>query len=145
MSAPVPNKRRKKTSDGTEDYREVPQETSSKTTVKKKPPPKMPTVFKAGKWNPDTEIVENETEKCGDSSEPDYSCCKLCNLRNLHRAVNTGNAVLLKKLILDKKNIAQMLSSWSKNCMTTLIHKIFEKKSLALLEVFYPTKEFNFG
>ena len=32
----------------------------------KKPAPKKPVVFKAGKWNPDTELVEEEVEKSGD-------------------------------------------------------------------------------
>lgn len=73
----------------------------------------MPTVFKAGKWNPDTELVELEVEKCGDSPEPDFSCCRLCNLRNLHRAVNIGDAKLLERLVADKKNIVNVYSPWS--------------------------------
>ena len=60
-------------------------------------------------------------------------------MRNLHRAVNNGDAVLFSKLVLDKKNIAHMIAPWSKNCTTSLIHRIFEKKSLALLEACYPT------
>jgi hypothetical protein len=30
-------------------------------------PPKKPTEFKVGKWNPDTEIIENESEKLDES------------------------------------------------------------------------------
>ena len=48
----------------------------------------MPTVFKAGKWNPSTELVEEEAEKLGGTGAPDYSGSMVSNLRNLHRAVN---------------------------------------------------------
>ena len=84
----------------------------------------MPTVFKAGKWNPDTEIVEEEIEKFGNSSEPDFSCSKLSNMRNLHRAVNIGDAKLLKNLVLDKKNIANLCHPWSKDSPYTIAEMI---------------------
>ena len=54
--------------------------------------PKKPVVFKVGKWNPDTELVDEEIEKCGNPAMPDFSCCKVCNMRNLHRAVNRGDS-----------------------------------------------------
>lgn len=56
--------------------------------IKAKPQPKMPTVFKAGKWNPATELIEVEAEKLGGEGSPDFSGCIKSNLRNLHRAVN---------------------------------------------------------
>ena len=73
----------------------------------------MPTVFKAGKWNPETELVEEEIEKCGNSKEPLYNCCLLCNMRNLHRAIDIGDASLLKRLVLDTQNIPNLLGTWS--------------------------------
>lgn len=100
----------------------------------------MPDVFKAGKWNPETEIVEEEIEKCGNSKEPEYSCCKICNMRNLHRAIEIGDATLLKRLVMDKKNIPNMLSSWSANDKQTILAKIVGKNSLTLLESLYPTE-----
>lgn len=66
-----------------------------KEVTKPKKAPKKPVVFKAGKWNPDTVLVEDELEKMGDHP-PEYNCCTVCNLRNLHRAVHTDNAELLE-------------------------------------------------
>ena len=129
----MPSKRRKKNADGSEEYRDVAPETSSKTTVKKKATPKKPVVFKAGKWNPDTELVEFEMEKFGHSSDIDYSCCKLCNLRNLHRAVNRGDAVMLKELVCDKKNITHFMAPFSHGSNENILAKIFEQNSLPML------------
>ena len=55
--------------------------------AKAKAPPKRPTEFKAGKWNPDTQLVEVEAEKYGDMEGPS-NCSIKCSLRSLHRAVN---------------------------------------------------------
>ena len=71
----------KRNADGSEKVIEEVKITAKKT-------PKMPTEFKAGKWNPATELVEVEAEKLGGTDAPDYSGCMKSNLRNLHRAVN---------------------------------------------------------
>ena len=99
----IPSKRVKRNADGSETVSEA-------VKPKAKKAPKLPTVFKAGKWNPDTVLVEEETEKCGDSRTADYGCCLVCNMRNLHRAVHNDDAVLLSKLVMDKKNIPHLLS-----------------------------------
>jgi len=50
---------------------------------------KKPAAFKAGKWNPDTELLtkEHEMEHFGDNDTPIYGCCLRCNNRNLIRAI----------------------------------------------------------
>ena len=70
-------------------------------------------MFKAGKWNPDTVLVEDEVEKSGKSAMPMYGCSKVCNMRNYHRAVNNNDHVLLKKLVQDTWNIPHLLKGWS--------------------------------
>ena len=64
----IPSKRVKRSAEGAD-------EKIGEAAPKPKKAVKRPTVFKAGKWNPDTVLVEEEIEKCGKSSEPDYSCC----------------------------------------------------------------------
>jgi len=130
----MPTKRIKRNADGSESYIEV---------KPAKKAPKRPAVFKAGKWNPETELIETDLEKSGDSSQPDYSCCKLCNLRNVHRAVHTGNAELLRQLVLDSQNIANLVSGWSVECQQTVTNKILERKSLPLLEALFPAEAWN--
>ena len=90
-----PNRRKKKQEDGTEKIIVEPAKPASKSTAKKvssKPP-----VFKLGKFNPDTVIVENEIEKLGTSNEPDYGTGHRNNTRNVIRAINTDNLALLRK------------------------------------------------
>jgi len=57
VESPLASKRVKRLPDGSESVKEEPKP--------KKKAPKKPVVFKAGKWNPDTVLVENEIEKCG--------------------------------------------------------------------------------
>ena len=108
----------KKNPDGTETVIE------KKTKAKK--PPAMPKVFKAGKWNPETVLVEEEIEKCGESRSPQYNCCKMCNLRNLHRAVENDDAPLLKQLVMDTKNIAVVIAGWSPSNKQSILAKIVD-------------------
>ena len=103
--------------------------------------PKRPIVFKAGKWNPDTELVEEEVEKCGKRPVPDFDCCSVCNMRNLHRAVNTNDAALLKSLVKDVHHIPHMVSGWSSDDKETLLSKIVVKNDLSLLEALFPAPE----
>ena len=98
-------------------------------------------MFKAGKWNPDTELVEDEIEKCGKLPVPDFSCCSVRNMRNLHRAVNTNDAALLKSLVKDVHNIPHMMSGWSVDNKETLLSKIVVKNDLALLEALFPVPD----
>ena len=133
----MPSKRVKRLADGSEQV----VETKKKAPVKKVV--KMPTVFKAGKWNPTTELVEVDIEKEGKMDKPDFSCCKLCNMRNLHRAVHTDDPKLLEQLVLDKKNIANMLTTLSSECTKSIIVKILEKKSMPLLEALFPHKHYT--
>ena len=99
----------------------------------------MPIVFKAGKWNPDTELVDSEVEKSGKSKMPDYFCCKVCNMRNLHRAVNNNDYRLLRKLVIDTWNIPHMLTGWSSDDKETIISKIVVKDDLKLFNALFPT------
>jgi len=80
---------------------------------RKKPTPKKPVVFKLGKWNPDTVIVEEEPEKMLDSDELITNCCLSCNTRNIQRAINTDNKVLLRKCVYDLHNIPSLTFPWS--------------------------------
>lgn len=100
-------------------------------------------MFKAGKWNPDTELVEEENEKCSKSLMPSYTCCKVCNLRNLHRAVNIRDPVLLKKLVMDKLNIAHFSSGWSDDDKETIVSKIVVMNDLKLLDALFPVQEWT--
>ena len=136
--ASAPTKRRKKNADGSEGLGEA----VVKAPPAKKVPPK-PTVFKAGKWNPDTVLVDTEVEKAGDSSEPDYSCCKFCNLRNLHRAVNSWDVDLLKRLVADKKNIATLAQPWSLHGTEEITDHILRLKSEPMLEALFQTSHYT--
>ena len=113
----------------------------AKTKAKK--PPVMPKVFKAGKWNPETVLVEEEIEKCGESRSPQYNCCKVCNLRNLHRAVDNDDAPLLKQLVMDTKNICNVIEGWSVGNKKPVLAKIADKSSLELLESLFPVEAWN--
>ena len=133
---PLASKRVKRNSDGSETVK-----TSDEPKApKKKAASKKPPVFKAGKENPSTVIVENEIEKHGKFAEPEFSCCNLCNLKNLHRAVNTNDHKLLEKLVFDKKHIAHMMMGWSVDDKTTLLDKILLKGSTELLGALFPNK-----
>ena len=112
-----------------------------KKAEKPKKAPKRPTVYKAGKWNPDTELVMDEVEKCGASPDPDFNCCQSCNMKNLHRAINNNDAKLLHKLVMDTKNIANLLRSWSVDSRMKVHELICEKQSLELLEAIYPNHD----
>jgi len=70
--------------------------------VKVQAPPAMPTVYKAGKWNPDIELTEVDATKESRASSLLTGCCTRCNNRNVHRAAMTGNGELLRQCILDK-------------------------------------------
>ena len=89
-----PNRRSKKQEDGTEKIIVEPAKPASKSSAKKVTA--KPTVFKLGKWNPNTELVENEVEKFGTKNEPDYTTGHRNNTKNVIRAINTDNLTLLR-------------------------------------------------
>jgi len=85
------------------------------TKIKVEKQPKWKSVFKLGKWNPNTKIVETEYEKSANDSKPIYTCCLACNVRNIYRAIETRNKDLLRTLIHDVKNIPTVNCGWSHN------------------------------
>jgi hypothetical protein len=91
-SEQVPVKKRKVAANKVENIR----------TTRPKPPPKMPTVYKRGKWNPDIQIIQEDNIR--DATDPQMltSCCTRCNNRNVHRAALTGNEKLLNACIFAK-------------------------------------------
>lgn len=107
----------------------------------KKAAAKKPAVFKLGKWNPDTVVLEpeQEIEWCGTSDQPMLKCCIRCNARNVIRAVQTNNMRLLKACISDKKNFANILfAPWSVDAKTiNPVELIFRTDNLAMLEAIF--------
>jgi len=71
-------------------------------TTRPKPPPKMPTVYKRGKWNPDIQIIQEDKIRDATDSQMSMECCTRCNNRNVHRAALTGNEKLLNACIFAK-------------------------------------------
>jgi len=111
-----------------------------KVTNKPKKLPKKPTVFKAGKWNPETELLtkEDEIEHFGSSKSAIFTCCLRCNNRNVIRAIENDDVNLLRALILDQKNIPSFTDTWSvdSNHLQPL-RMILEKKNMDLLETLF--------
>ena len=81
----------------------------------------------------------------GTHKEVEYSCCTVCNLRHLHRAVNTNNAQLLEELVLDKKHIANVITGWSQGNPINVLQKIALKNSTTLLQALFPDKGWTKG
>lgn len=92
-------------------------------------------MFKIGKWNPNTKIVEKEIEKSTNDSRPIYTCCLACNLRNIYRAIETKDKILLKTLIHDIKNIPTVNCGWSHDSqMHSLLTMLIKSGDIALLK-----------
>jgi len=102
----------------------------------------MPVVFKKGKWNPETEVLESrhEIERCGTSNEPIYNCCVRCNTRNLIRAVETKNYGLFKSLVYDLKNIPTLFQPWSDDTNVVPFSLILEKGDTKMMEIMLDIK-----
>ena len=102
----------------------------------------MPTVFKKGKWNPETEILESkhEIERCSLSKEPIYNCCVRCNTRNLIRAVETKNYGLFKTLVYDLKNIPSLFQPWSDDTDLIPFNMILDQGDSKMLEILLDIK-----
>jgi len=102
----------------------------------------MPTVFKKGKWNPNTEILErkHEIERCSPSNEPIYNCCVRCNTRNLIRAVETKNYELFKLLVYDQKNIPSLFQNWSEDTHLNPFNVILDQGDTKMLEILLDIK-----
>lgn len=127
------SRRVKKLADGTE-------ESVVKVTLKQRKPPKKPIVFKAGKWNPETQLLttEDELERFGHSESGVYTCCLRCNNRNAIRSIENESVNLLRALVTDQKNIPSLTDKWSVDCdHLTPLNMILEKKNTNLLEVIF--------
>lgn len=109
---------------------------TEKKPAKIKKEPKKPDVFKAGKWNPDTKLVEIEQEKAGEGLQ-NYTCCTRCNARALFRAVNTGDEKLLKKLVHDQKNIHSLSVTWSVDSPHLLLDTITQTQNTKFFKPLY--------
>jgi hypothetical protein len=79
----------------------------------------MPVVFKLGKWNPETVLVERDDVYEDPSTEADMNCCHNCNARNILRAVVTNQPQLLKSLVHDKINVYNVNENKSKSDTTS--------------------------
>jgi hypothetical protein len=100
----------------------------------------MPTEFKKGVWNPDIELITEEPYKTSMDKDIYCGCCLLCNNRNIHRAVNTGNIDLLRKCVFDKENISNLCATWSTNDLTNPLDLIIKKGDPKMLEEFLRPK-----
>lgn len=109
MSQPTNRKVKKLNDDGVSESVEKP----AKKAANK--PAKLPTVFKLGKWNPDTVLVkpEEELEKSSHKDTLLNNCCTRCNNRNVVRAVLTNNLSLLKKCMNAKETVPSLTSQWA--------------------------------
>ena len=98
---------------------------------------KKPVVFKLGKWNPDTVLLDEseEIERHSNAKTPIFNCCISCNARNVIRAVETNNADLFKKLILDKDHIHSLQTSWGPESKGTAMDHIMATGNKTLLEL----------
>jgi hypothetical protein len=136
----------KRIGDGTQETKTVKVKAPAKKKVVKKP-----TEFKAGKWNPDTVLVDKDIELEDPSNDPIYDCCHLCNGRNVFRAINTNNVELLRKLVYDTENIFSLLNPEPGNTSPmhsenlTPLSLIMKKSNLKMLEVLLHIKIKNKG
>jgi hypothetical protein len=97
-------------------------------------------VFKAGKWNPDTELLtkEHELERFGTSGSGVFTCCLRCNNRNVFRAIENANVDLFRTLVHDQQNIPSLVDKWSIDSdNSTPLNMILETKNTDLLEVLF--------
>ena len=97
-------------------------------------PPARPTVYKAGKWNPDIELAEVDATKESRATSLLTGCCTRCNNRNVHRAAMTGNVELLRQCILDKRKITNLNAWWSPEVQQTPVEILLERGDARLLE-----------
>ena len=132
-----PNRRAKKQADGSEKIIVEPAKPPSKSVAKVVA---KPVIFKLGKWNPDTVLVNEEKEKYGKTSEPDYGTGHRNNARNVIRAVNTDNLALLRKCQKDTQKVFCLNKSWAEDYEGgfTPLQLVALKESTEMLEVFYP-------
>ena len=131
-----PNRRAMKKADGSEKIvvgQARPASQSAKKVSTK------PAVFKLGKWNPNTEIVETEIEKHGPSAEPEYGTGHRNNTRNVIRAINTDNIALLRQCKKDTQKVFSLNRPWAEDADgLSPIQLVALKQSKALLQEFFP-------
>lgn len=102
---------------------------------KVKKAPKMPTVFKKGKWNPDIQVLKVEKYLEAESDEPFFDCCIRCNNKNVIRAAETNNKKLLKKCIHETKKISSLTAFWGCENTVTALNLIIRKNQHEMLEI----------
>jgi hypothetical protein len=133
---PVEKKVKKLTSDGASESIEVPVQKAAKK------PAKLPTVFKLGKWNPDTVLIkpEEELEKSSHKDSLLNNCCTRCNSRNVIRAILTNNQRLLKACINAKDTIPSLTSNWSMDAPNfNPMELMLSSGNVDMLKTFYST------
>ena len=120
----VPVKKRKVAANRVENIR----------TVRPKPPPQMPTVYKRGTWNPDIQIIHED--KIRDSTDPSMlmDCCTRCSNRNVHRAALTGSERLLNTCIFEKAKITNLNACWGPDQQQTPLEILLQRADMTLLE-----------
>ncbi len=129
----------KKLSDGSE-------EQTIKVSAKPKKAPKKPVEFKAGKWNPETELLtkEHEIEHYGTSESAIFTCCLRCNNRNVIRAIENNNLRLFRTLVYDQQNIPSLTDTWSAETVYLQpLKMILDKKNKEMLEVLFKIPQRN--
>jgi hypothetical protein len=102
---------------------------------KAKKPPKRPTEFKKGKWNPDIELIDVDKHKESFINEPFLDCCIRCNNKNIIRAAITGNDKLLKAGIASKEKISSLTAYWSPEVKWTSLEYMVSNNEHDLLEI----------
>lgn len=102
---------------------------------KVKKPPKRPTVFKKGKWNPDIELVDIDKYKEGETNDLYLDCCIRCNNKNIIRAAITNNTTLLKNGIDEKKKISSLTAYWSPEIKKTALDFMIADNNHKMLEI----------
>lgn len=120
---------------GTSQSRVIEEKSVSVTVPKAKKEKPKPTEYKRGVWNPDVELIMEETHKTSSDSKIDSSCCQLCNNKNVIRAVKTGNKALLKKCIYDKDNISNLCAPWSAEVQETALDYVICNGEHELLQM----------
>jgi hypothetical protein len=104
--------------------------------VKVKKAPKMPVVFKLGKWNPETILLERDDVYEDPSTEADMNCCHRCNARHIYRAVATNQPKLLKALMHDKINVYNVNEKKSRQDITNPLQLILDAENKEMLDIF---------
>ena len=101
--------------------------------------PRLPKVFKKGKWNPDVELEKEEFELEYKDTTIWNCCCLRCSDRNMFRAINNQDYKLLRMCVNEKSKVANINSTWGlhKN-ITPLVQAILLNDIEAIKEIVRP-------